>query len=62
MNYTPTTLGYRAEEKLHLGVREQKRLNTTAVDTRLLAWAQAHIEHTRSEDGSISEWVSEWVY
>jgi hypothetical protein len=24
--------GHKVEEKLHLGVREQKRLNTTAVD------------------------------
>jgi hypothetical protein len=28
LNYTPTTLGYKVEEKLYLGVREQKRLNT----------------------------------
>jgi hypothetical protein len=32
LNYTPTTLGYTIEEKLYLGVREQKRLNTTALD------------------------------
>jgi hypothetical protein len=31
LNYTPTTLGVQVEEKLYLGVREQKRLNTTAV-------------------------------
>jgi hypothetical protein len=24
--------GYKAEEKLYLGVREQKRLNTTGID------------------------------
>jgi hypothetical protein len=24
--------GYKVEEKLHLGVREQKRLNTTSLD------------------------------
>jgi hypothetical protein len=24
--------GYKVEEKLYLGVREQKRLNTTAID------------------------------
>jgi hypothetical protein len=32
LKYTPTTLGYKVEEKLYLGVREQKRLNTTALD------------------------------
>jgi hypothetical protein len=31
LNYTPT-LGYEVEEKLYLGVREQKRLNTTDLD------------------------------
>jgi hypothetical protein len=29
LNYTPATLGYKDEGKLHLAVREQKRLNTT---------------------------------
>jgi hypothetical protein len=29
LNYTPTTLGVQVEEKLYMGVREQKRLNTT---------------------------------
>jgi hypothetical protein len=28
--------GYTVEEKLYLGVREQKRLNTTAVDHQIL--------------------------
>jgi hypothetical protein len=32
LNYTPTTLGYKAEEKLHVGVREQKRINTTGLE------------------------------
>jgi hypothetical protein len=31
LNYTPTTLGYNVEEKLFLAVREQQRLNTTAI-------------------------------
>jgi hypothetical protein len=32
MNYTPATLGgHKVDEKLHLGVREQKRLNATAL-------------------------------
>jgi hypothetical protein len=31
LNYAPTTLGYKVEEKLYLGVREQKRLNITAL-------------------------------
>jgi hypothetical protein len=26
--------GYKVEEKLYMGVREQKRLNTTALDNR----------------------------
>jgi hypothetical protein len=34
LNYTPT-LGVQSEEKLYLGVREQERLNTTALDDRL---------------------------
>jgi hypothetical protein len=32
LNYTPTTLEYKIEEKLYLGVREEERLNTTALD------------------------------
>jgi hypothetical protein len=32
LNYRPTTLGYKVEEKLYLGVREQKRLNTTGLE------------------------------
>jgi hypothetical protein len=35
LNYTPTTLGVKFEEKLHLGVREQKELNTTGLVNRL---------------------------
>jgi hypothetical protein len=31
LNYTPTTLGYKVEEKLYLGVRKQKRLNTAVL-------------------------------
>jgi hypothetical protein len=31
LNYTPTTLGVQREGKLYLGIREQKRLNTTAL-------------------------------
>jgi hypothetical protein len=32
LHYVPTTLGgYKVEEKLYLGVREQKRLTTTAL-------------------------------
>jgi hypothetical protein len=36
LNYTPTTLGYKLEEKLHLGVREQKRLNITVPEDSTL--------------------------
>jgi hypothetical protein len=32
LNYTPTTSEYKVEEKLYLGVREQKRLNTTGLN------------------------------
>jgi hypothetical protein len=32
LNYTPTTLGVQSWGKLHLRVREQKRLNTTGLD------------------------------
>jgi hypothetical protein len=32
LNYAPTTLGYKVEEKSYLGVRERKRLNTTALE------------------------------
>jgi hypothetical protein len=32
LNYTPTTLRVKAEEQLHLGVREQKEFNTAALD------------------------------
>jgi hypothetical protein len=35
LNYTPTTLGGKDEEKLHLGVREQKMLNTIFLDVTL---------------------------
>jgi hypothetical protein len=35
LNYTPTTLGgggeHKVVEKLHLGVREQKKLSTTGL-------------------------------
>jgi hypothetical protein len=34
-NYVPTTLGYKVDEKLHLGVREQK--NTTAIRYKLFS-------------------------
>jgi hypothetical protein len=30
--------GYKVEEKLYLGVREQKRLNTTALDNWYVIW------------------------
>jgi hypothetical protein len=33
-NYTPTTFGVQFEEKLHMGVHEQERLNTTALSVR----------------------------
>jgi hypothetical protein len=35
LNYTPIFGGYKVEEKLHLGVREQKRLNTIHVDDQM---------------------------
>jgi hypothetical protein len=31
-------LGYKVEEKLYLGVREQKRLNTTGLEQRFPNW------------------------
>jgi hypothetical protein len=31
LNYTPSIWGYKIKEKLHLGVREEKRFNTTGV-------------------------------
>jgi hypothetical protein len=34
-NYTPTTLGHKDEDKLHLGVREQRRVNTTVEDQNM---------------------------
>jgi hypothetical protein len=37
LNYAPTTLGVKVEEKLYLGVREQKRLNTTCLNKPLLS-------------------------
>jgi hypothetical protein len=33
--------GYKVEEKLYLGVREQKRLNTTALDFDTRWWCAA---------------------
>ena len=30
-NYAPTTLGYKVEEKMYLGLRERKRLNITGL-------------------------------
>jgi hypothetical protein len=36
LNYTPITFrGYKVEDKLHLGVHEQKRLNATSLDNRI---------------------------
>jgi hypothetical protein len=35
LHYVPTTFGYKVEEKLYLGVHEQKRLNTTALEVLL---------------------------
>ena len=32
LNYAPTTLGVQSEEKLYVGVREQKRLNTAGLE------------------------------
>jgi hypothetical protein len=32
LHYVPTTLGVKVEDKLYLGVREQKRLNTTGLE------------------------------
>jgi hypothetical protein len=32
LNYKQATLGYKVNEKLYLGVREQEGLNTTALD------------------------------
>jgi hypothetical protein len=31
LNYTPITLGYKVEEKFHLGICEQEMMNTTAL-------------------------------
>jgi hypothetical protein len=35
LDYTPTTLGHKVEEKIHLGVREQNGLNTTHCSRQL---------------------------
>jgi hypothetical protein len=36
--------GYKVEEKLYLGVREQKRLNTTALDhVNVFLWDSLHL-------------------
>jgi hypothetical protein len=35
LNYTPISLEYEVEEKLHLGVCEKKMLNTAAPDIYL---------------------------
>jgi hypothetical protein len=32
LNYTSKTMEYKIEKKLHLGLREQKSLNTTGLD------------------------------
>jgi hypothetical protein len=49
LHYVPTTWGYKVEEKLYLGVREQKRLNTNSLDSSLLSHftnsGTAHIVH-----------------
>jgi hypothetical protein len=44
LNYTPTTLGVEVEEKLYQGVREQKRLNTTALGDQV-----AHTQKTTAK-------------
>jgi hypothetical protein len=41
--------GYKVEEKLYLGVREQKRLNTTALVHCVTSWREL-----RSEIGNIT--------
>jgi hypothetical protein len=35
--------GYKVEEKLYLGVREQKRLNTTGQDNSAFMWLRKMI-------------------
>ena len=32
LNYAPTTMGHKLEEKINLGVRKLKRLNITGLD------------------------------
>jgi hypothetical protein len=49
LHYVPTTLGYKVEEELYLGVREQKRLNTTVL------WHGRIPSHN-----AISEWVDDF--
>ena len=36
LNYEPTTLGYKVEEKIRQGVRERKRLNVSGIKYRPL--------------------------
>jgi hypothetical protein len=48
LNYTPTTLGgYKLEDKLYLGVREQKRLNTAGVEPVFYFCFRLHISWYR---------------
>jgi hypothetical protein len=49
LNYTPTALGVENQGKSHLGVREQKGLNTTDVQYS----RDCNIERNCSMDGSI---------
>jgi hypothetical protein len=49
LNYTQTTLGYKVEEKLYLGVREQKSLNTAGLEHKSSHSSSMHDKtHTRS--------------
>jgi hypothetical protein len=42
LNYTPTTSGAQVQEKLHLGVREQTRLNTTGFIVKKKTFLVSH--------------------
>jgi hypothetical protein len=45
LKYTPKTLGYKVEEKLHLRLHEKKRFDATALEYRTIGRAQKAGDH-----------------
>jgi hypothetical protein len=45
--------GYKVEEKLYLGAREQKRLNTTGLNYTEVEWRQTSRMQRHDDDGSM---------